>query len=102
MRYASGDRVVLKKVDNYGYLGREFHPRPSDKGRVFVVIDVETYVEDDFVYYLLNAYDEETDDRIELIDQEVELLSDHCGEFPSFADMPERHTWLRGHTGPVA
>ena len=70
-----GHPVLVKAVDMYAFLGRDFHPEPEDKGSVGIVIDVyvDCYIKEkmipqhheDFYFVLL----------VQLKDKVVEFMN---------------------------
>ena len=75
--------VRILFVDQYGFCGREPHPKAEHKGRIGRVLKYEIECDDDpdpdyayglYTVLLLDADGNPTDERFEYIDFEVELV----------------------------
>lgn len=77
-----GTQVRITKIDVYGWLGRENHPRRYHEGRMAFVVGVEKLNEDgvsmsdvtstDDVHYVMYTVTTLTGESLELLDYEVE------------------------------
>ena len=77
-----GTQVRITKIDAYGWLGRENHPRSSHEGRMAFVTGAEKLDEDgismpdvtsaDDVHYVMYTVTTSTGESLELLDHEVE------------------------------
>lgn len=77
-----GTQVRITKIDAYGWLGRENHPRHYHEGRMAFVVGVEKLNEDgvsmsdvtstDDVHCIMYIVTTSTGESLELLDQEVE------------------------------
>ena len=78
--FSPGQRVRIKKVDMYGFTGRDDHPQKSDIGRTGKVTgiaqdsrDLDIGLEDDEHYIVYDVTMDE-DDHLELMDFELEAI----------------------------